>query len=75
MLFTVLFISRNTVLSELVQFLTWIRILGQNILINQSNNTEHKFGWLEALLPVDTYMGYIYTVTCAIIHTCSLTGP
>ena len=45
----VLFISRNTVLSELVQFLTWIRILGQNILINQSNNTEHKFGGLEAL--------------------------
>ena len=45
----VLFISRNIALSELVQFLTWIRILSQNILINQSNNTEHKFGGLEAL--------------------------
>ena len=28
----------------------WIRILGQNILINQSKSTEHKFGGLEALL-------------------------
>ena len=27
----------------------WIRILGQNILINQSKSTEHKFGGLEAL--------------------------
>ena len=30
----------------------WIRILGQNILINQSKNTEHKFGGLEALLNI-----------------------
>ena len=43
----VLFISRNTVLSELVQFLTWIRIYW--VKIYQSNNTEHKFGGLEAL--------------------------
>ena len=33
----------------MVQFLTWIRILVQNLLINQSNNTEHKFSGLEAL--------------------------
>ena len=32
----VLFISRNTVLSELMQLLTWIRILGQNILTVQA---------------------------------------
>ena len=35
--------------SCMVQFLTWIRILGQKLLINQSNNTEHKFSGLEAL--------------------------
>ena len=30
-------------------YTVWIRILGQNILINQSKSTEHKFGGLEAL--------------------------
>ena len=39
----ILFISRNTVLSELVQFLTWIRILGQNI--SQIILNTNLVGW------------------------------
>ena len=38
----------------------WIRILGQNILINQSKSTEHKFGGLEALLSRTTGNDFLY---------------
>ena len=45
----------------MVQFLTWIQILGQNLLINQSNNTEHKFSGLEALVQNMCSIEYLMT--------------